>query len=425
MSAGADFSVAGDTAILRGAVASHGSDDSVDGFAGTFRWESVSAPNGATPIIATPESAVTSVTLPVAGAYAFRFVSEADIYAKTSTVTVTRLASSAAAPTVSAPASASVMRPLRLRLEGTATGAERVFWRKVSGPGGVWFEPSDSPTTEVTFSAAGSYVLRLTGENGGASATADVAVTATDSEGTVALDDGLKIHWPMDIGGTSVERITKTGDSLRPDHTNCVFTTGARLYGLSSVSNIGYATSDRRLTDFERSASGNFGFSEFATNEWVSVSLWMYRDSRITYETKAPYLLSAYQTLGLRFGRMDSNYADGFTLQQQGSQGGTGNLNFNLPTRSVVDRWTHLYALYSRADGNKDKFAFYVDGVKQTPVSSSGFPRPARLPQNTIEIGGIKTRTAGQHGDGQCHKHSFGRLLLRLLPRYDRRCPHL
>ncbi len=388
VSAGADFSVAGDTAILRGTVAPHGSDYYADGFAGTFRWEAVSAPNGATPVIHSPESAVTDVTLPVVGAYGFRLVSKADVHAKTSTVTVTRLASAAAAPTVSAPASASVMRPLRLRIEGAASGAERVFWRKVSGSGGVWFEPSDNPTTEVTFSAAGSYVLRLTAENAGASATADVTVTATDSEGTVALDDGLKIHWPMDIGGTSVERISGVGNSIRPDHTNSIFTIGARLHGISSVSNIGYANTDRFLHSLERSADGSVGGSSFATNQWVSLSMWIYRDSRITYETCVPFLFSAHQSLGLRFGRLDTG-ADGFTLQQQGSQGGTGNLYFNPPARSVVDRWTHLYALYSRADGVKDNFAFYVDGVRQTSVGSIGFPRPARLANNTIEIGGI------------------------------------
>ena len=390
MSAGADFSVDGDTAILRGTVAPHGSAYYVDGFAGTFRWETVSAPDGATPVIGTPESAVTKVTLPAVGAYEFRLVSEVDMYAKTSTVTVTRIASASAAPTVSVPATASVTRPLRLRLEGTASGAERVFWRKVSGPGGVWFEPNDTPTTEVTFSAAGSYVLRLTAENGGTLASADVTVTVTDSEGTVALDDGLKIHWPMDIGHASIERISGTANSIRPDYTNSIFTIGARLHGISSVSNIGYATTDRKLIDFERSASGQTGTNQYATNKWTAVSLWMYRDSRITYGTKVPFLLSAYQTLGLRYGKLNS-HEDGFTMQQQGEWGNTANLFFDPPTRSVVDRWTHIYALYSRADGEMDKFAFYVDGVKQTPAGSAGtFPRPARLPNSTIEVGGIK-----------------------------------
>ena len=389
VSAGADFSVDGDAAILRGTVAPHGSDYYVDGFAGTFRWDAVSAPAGAAPVIQSPESAVTKVTLPAVGAYEFRLVSEVDMYAKTSTVTVTRIASASAAPTVSVPATASVTRPLRLRLEGTASGAERVFWRKVSGSGGVWFEPNDTPTTEVTFSVAGSYVLRLTAENGGTLASADVTVTVTDSEGTVALDDGLKIHWPMDIGHASIERISGTANSIRPDYTNSIFTIGARLHGISSVSNIGYATTDRKLIDFERSASGQPGTARYATNEWTAVSLWMYRDSRITYETKVPFLLSAYQTLGLRYGKLNS-HEDGFTMQQQGEGGNTANLFFDPPTRSVVDRWTHIYALYSRADGEKDKFAFYVDGVKQTPAGSAGFPRPARLPDRTIEVGGIK-----------------------------------
>ena len=389
ISAGADFSVDGALAVLRGEVAAHGSDYFRDGFAGSVHWMLVSAPQGGEDAtIQTPASAVTAVTLPVVGEYVFRLVSEAGLHTKTSTVTVTRLSSSAATPSVSAPASASVTRPLRLRLEGTASGAERVFWRKVSGPGGVWFEPNDNPTTEVTFSAAGSYVLRLTGENGGAASSADISVTVSDSNGTVALDDGLKIHWPMDIGNMRTERISRSYQSLGVDFTNTIFVTGARLHGVSAVSNNAYVTTDRSLA-FERSASGNFGYSELATSKWVSVSMWIYRDSRITHEVCVPYLLSAHQSLGLRYGRLDTG-ADGFTLQQQGLYGGTANLFFNAPSRSMVDRWTHVYALYDRAGGEETNFALYLDGERQTPVGSKGFPYVARIPNSSIEIGGIQ-----------------------------------
>ena len=389
VSAGGDFSTPDAVAVLRGTVAPHGSDWFVDGFAGTVRWEHHQPPAGAAAEIATPESAVTRVTLPAEGTYRFRLTATADRFTNAAEVAVTRLAAMAAAPSVSLPASASVARPLRLHLEGTASGAERVFWRKASGPGGVWFEPSDATATDVTFSGAGTYVLRLTAENGGASASADVTVAVTDSEGTVALDDGLKFHWPMDIGNLAMERITGMSDAIRPDYTNSVFTKGARLHGVASVSDVGYATTRCRMTDFERSADGSVGNSAFVTNEWAAVAMWIYRDSRLTYETRAPFLFSAHQTLGLRFGRWD-NYGDGFTLQQQGSQGSTGSLSFGAPTRSMVDRWTHVYALYSRADGAAAKFALYIDGVKQTPASSSGFPRPARMPVVDIEIGGIK-----------------------------------
>ena len=107
------------------------------------------------------------------------------------------------------------------------------------------------------------------------------------------------------------------------------------------------------------------------------------------HEVCVPYLLSAHQSLGLRYGRLDTG-ADGFTLQQQGLYGGTANLYFGPPSRSTSDRWTHLYALYDRADGVIDNFALYVDGIKQTPVGSKGFNYPARQPGLNIEIGGIQ-----------------------------------
>lgn len=389
ISAGADFSVAGDTAELRGTVAPHGDDYFVDGFAGSVRWSLVSAPQGGEGCaIMSPGSVATTVTLPVEGEYVFRLVSEAGGYASTDDVTVTRVSAIGAAPSVSLAASAAVVRPLRLHLAGTATGAERVFWRKVSGAGGVWFEPDNAAETDITFSEADSYVLRLTAESGGATASADVTVSVTDSSGTVALDDGLKIHWPMDIGNVAMERISGASNSIRPDYTNSIFTVGARLHGISAVSNNAYVTTDRSLS-FERSADGSFGYSTQPTSKWVSVSMWIYRDSRITHEVCVPYLLSAHQSLGLRFGRLDTG-ADGFTVQQQGLYGGTAELYFNPPSRSMVDRWTHVYALYDRADGEEANFALYLDGERQTPAKSSGFPYKARIPNSPIEICGIQ-----------------------------------
>ena len=381
--------MAGDTAELRGTVAPHGDDYFVDGFAGSVRWSLVSAPQGGEGCaIMSPGSVATTVTLPVEGEYVFRLVSEAGGYASTDDVTVTRVSAIGAAPSVSLAASAAVVRPLRLHLAGTATGAERVFWRKVSGAGGVWFEPDNAAETDITFSEADSYVLRLTAESGGATASADVTVSVTDSSGTVALDDGLKIHWPMDIGNVAMERISGASNSIRPDYTNSIFTVGARLHGISAVSNNAYVTTDRSLS-FERSADGSFGYSTQPTSKWVSVSMWIYRDSRITHEVCVPYLLSAHQSLGLRFGRLDTG-ADGFTVQQQGLYGGTAELYFNPPSRSMVDRWTHVYALYDRADGEEANFALYLDGERQTPAKSSGFPYKARIPNSPIEICGIQ-----------------------------------
>ncbi len=66
-------------------------------------------------------------------------------------------------------------------LNGTATddgqpspGALVVTWEKVSGPGTVTFSNSHSLTTNATFSMAGTYVLRLTANDGALSASDEV-----------------------------------------------------------------------------------------------------------------------------------------------------------------------------------------------------------------------------------------------------------
>jgi len=52
-------------------------------------------------------------------------------------------------------------------------------WSKISGPGTVTFANANAAATTVTFSAAGSYVLRLTATDGGATAFQNLAVTAS------------------------------------------------------------------------------------------------------------------------------------------------------------------------------------------------------------------------------------------------------
>lgn len=52
-------------------------------------------------------------------------------------------------------------------------------WTKVSGPGTVTFNNDSSLTAHATFSATGSYVLRLTVSDGVLSAHDDVTITVT------------------------------------------------------------------------------------------------------------------------------------------------------------------------------------------------------------------------------------------------------
>ena len=68
-------------------------------------------------------------------------------------------------------------RAVTLNATVTPTGSTKA-WSKVSGPGNVTFGSPSAEDTTVTFSAAGTYVLRLTGTYNGLSVTDDITVVA-------------------------------------------------------------------------------------------------------------------------------------------------------------------------------------------------------------------------------------------------------
>ena len=87
------------------------------------------------------------------------------------------------APVVSAGPNRTVTLPASASLAGTASDdglpgdTLTSTWSKVSGPGTVTFGNARSPATTASFSAAGTYVLRLTASDGSLSSTDDVTVT--------------------------------------------------------------------------------------------------------------------------------------------------------------------------------------------------------------------------------------------------------
>lgn len=96
------------------------------------------------------------------------------------------------APRVSAGPDMTVTLPNSASLAGSVTddgrpnppAAVTAAWTKVSGPGTVTFAQANSASTTATFSAEGSYVLRLTGNDSSLSASDDVAI-AVAAAGTL------------------------------------------------------------------------------------------------------------------------------------------------------------------------------------------------------------------------------------------------
>lgn len=95
------------------------------------------------------------------------------------------------APTVSAGADQSVVLPASASLDGTVgddglpnpPGATTVAWSQVSGPGVATFANAAAVDTTASFSQAGTYVLRLSANDGALTAADEVTVTVSTSGG--------------------------------------------------------------------------------------------------------------------------------------------------------------------------------------------------------------------------------------------------
>ncbi|HSS19125.1 MAG TPA: PKD domain-containing protein [Pyrinomonadaceae bacterium] len=160
------------------------SDDGL--YCGTFtqRWDKISGPGNVG--FGDQTSATTNVSFDAPGTYVVRFTGDDAYLTSTSDVTIAvNAAPTNLAPVVNAGANQTITLPTNfVTLSGTVTddglpeGINLLqSWSKVSGPGNVAFADASATATTATFSAAGTYVLRLTGDDSALTATSDVTIT--------------------------------------------------------------------------------------------------------------------------------------------------------------------------------------------------------------------------------------------------------
>lgn len=96
--------------------------------------------------------------------------------------------------------------------DGLPFGTLETTWTMFSGPASVTFEDATAPTTNVTFTSDGSYVLRLTADDGIAVVSDDVSITVLpepDVEAPVAsIDsptDGAIVNGAVTISATATD----------------------------------------------------------------------------------------------------------------------------------------------------------------------------------------------------------------------------
>ena len=99
------------------------------------------------------------------------------------------------APDVNAGPDQSIVLPAQATLDGTVTddglpnppALVTTSWSKVSGPGTVTFGNASAVDTTATFSASGSYVLRLTANDSAKTASDDITITVSPTPAATAL----------------------------------------------------------------------------------------------------------------------------------------------------------------------------------------------------------------------------------------------
>jgi len=149
----------------------------------SLMWSQVSGPAPAN--FSNPGNASTSVSFSVAGTYVLRLAASDSQFTVSDDVVVTVNPGTVnQAPIVNAGPNQTITLPATATLAGTAaddglpTGSTlSVAWSKVSGPGTVTFTNPNAAATTASFSAAGTYVLRLTASDTALTNSDDAVIT--------------------------------------------------------------------------------------------------------------------------------------------------------------------------------------------------------------------------------------------------------
>ncbi|HYG77635.1 MAG TPA: DUF6531 domain-containing protein, partial [Planctomycetota bacterium] len=164
----------------------------------TSTWTKVSGPGTAT--FNDASSPAARATVSQAGTYVFRLSANDTEFTAASDVTIRVLAATNQPPVVSAGTNQAILFPNSVNLSGAVTDDAlpaptnvTVNWTKVSGPGNVTFQNATAAITTATFSAHGSYVLKLSASDGELSSSAVVTITVNQdvSNGAPAVNAGI------------------------------------------------------------------------------------------------------------------------------------------------------------------------------------------------------------------------------------------
>lgn len=255
----------------------------------TYLWSKVSGPGSVT--FGNAQTANATATFSAGGTYTLKLSASDSVLTGTDTIVLTVNK----APVVNAGPDQTITLSDSATLSGSATddgiltppGVLTYTWSKVNGPGTVTFGNVHAATTTATFSASGSYSLKLTVSdsiftgtdtvvvtvNPSASPTADLKVTVTDGKTTVAA--GSQSTYTITV--TNAGPVAVTGASV-------IDTFPSIFAGVTFT-----ATQSGGATGFAASGTGN-----------INNTVAMPSGSKVTYAAKgrlSAVILATSQTL--------------------------------------------------------------------------------------------------------------------------------
>ncbi|HLK93574.1 MAG TPA: hypothetical protein VKZ18_27025 [Polyangia bacterium] len=241
----------------------------------TSSWSVVFAPNGNTATIQNPASLQTNVTFSGGGTFQLRLTASDGALSTSADVFITVIQANHA-PTVNAGPDQTITLPATASLNGTVTddglpNPPATFtstWSVVSGPGTVTFANASNPVTTATFSAAGTYDLRLTANDSALSASDDLIVTvnaaATNTAPVVNAGPDQTITLPASASLAG----TVTDDGL-PNPPGAVTTTWSKVSGPGTVT---FGNASARSTTATFSTAGSYVLQLLASDSALSAS---------------------------------------------------------------------------------------------------------------------------------------------------------
>lgn len=184
----------------------------------SINWSVVSGPGTVT--FENPQQASTTATFSLPGTYVLRLTAnDSDLISDDDVVVTVNPSAGNQPPTVSAGANQTIQIENTATLNGTATddglpagSTLEITWSVVSGPGQVIFANAHQAQTTATFSAPGTYLLRLTAFDTELTRFADVTITVKPTNHAPVVNAGPDLA--ITLPGTALLNGTATDDGL-------------------------------------------------------------------------------------------------------------------------------------------------------------------------------------------------------------------